>query len=269
MARTRTERVPLPRGPVAWHTATAEVLAASGRWQEAYQHLRAAIAAPEPSLDRRELDRLRREHAEAREQSRRDSLAAMYNRRYLDERLVRCSATPTRSGAAGVSLALDRRRSLQADQRQATATRWATSVLRCTLTACSTPRSPGARFCARYGGDEFAVVLPGSEQAAAVDVCEAARERIHRHPWDQLAAGLRVTVSVGVVHASGPVTCRSRSSSRPTRCSTRRRTWTQRGGVPRRPSGAVRLAGAAGGRRTVRPFAGVPTPACDRTGSAP
>ncbi|HEY0812514.1 MAG TPA: hypothetical protein VGE11_04475, partial [Pseudonocardia sp.] len=76
-----------PTGAVAGHTAAAEQLAALGHWEEAYEHLRVAVrllhGAP---MD--ELDRLRREHAEARELSRRDSLTASYNRRYLDERLV-------------------------------------------------------------------------------------------------------------------------------------------------------------------------------------
>ena len=76
-----------PVGTAARYTAAAEELAASGRWEEAYAHLRAAVRLLHgtPSDD---VDRLRREHAEARELSHRDSLTASYNRRYLDEQLV-------------------------------------------------------------------------------------------------------------------------------------------------------------------------------------
>jgi diguanylate cyclase (GGDEF)-like protein len=57
---------------------------------------------------------------------------------------------------------------------------------------------PDGAFCARYGGEEFALVLPGYDLDAAVEVCEAARDRVARHPWSELALSLRVTVSIGV-----------------------------------------------------------------------
>src|SRR3954452_21519289 len=54
-----------PVGTAARYTAAAEELAASGRWEEAYAHLRAAVRLLHgtPSDD---VERLRREHAEAR-----------------------------------------------------------------------------------------------------------------------------------------------------------------------------------------------------------
>jgi len=78
------------------HEAAAEVLADRGDWRRAYHHLKAAVSlvrdertlpAGVPDQLRDEVDRLRRERAEAREQSRRDALTATWNRRYLDERL--------------------------------------------------------------------------------------------------------------------------------------------------------------------------------------
>ncbi|MGH4023169.1 MAG: GGDEF domain-containing protein, partial [Pseudonocardiaceae bacterium] len=83
------------------HESLAGLLASRGQWRQAYEHLRSAldltrhpeVAAAEsaepqsPEGLRRELERLRRAHAEAREQSLRDSLTASYNRRYLDQRL--------------------------------------------------------------------------------------------------------------------------------------------------------------------------------------
>ncbi|MDF2975324.1 MAG: diguanylate cyclase, partial [Actinomycetospora sp.] len=57
---------------------------------------------------------------------------------------------------------------------------------------------PEDGFCARYGGEEFALVLPGLAPAEAVRVCEEARARVDAHPWHEVAADLRVTVSVGV-----------------------------------------------------------------------
>ncbi|WP_129339569.1 sensor domain-containing diguanylate cyclase [Cellulomonas endophytica] len=51
----------------------------------------------------------------------------------------------------------------------------------------------------RYGGDEFLVLPAGGPDAAA-----AVARRIHaavlEHPWSELAAGLSVTVSIGIGH---------------------------------------------------------------------
>ena len=91
---------------VGSHTTAAEELAAAGRWEAAYQHLRAAVRLLHGQQPADELDRLRRENAEAREQSRRDSLTASYNRRYLDERLATLLADPASRGTDGIAIAL-------------------------------------------------------------------------------------------------------------------------------------------------------------------
>ncbi|WP_256026209.1 diguanylate cyclase, partial [Staphylococcus aureus] len=98
------------------HEAAAEVLADRGDWRKAYHHLKAAVSlvrdersapAEVPDQLRLEVVRLRRERAEAREQSRRDSLTATWNRRYLDERLgtLRDATGPDATGPVCVALA--------------------------------------------------------------------------------------------------------------------------------------------------------------------
>ncbi|MGH3615151.1 MAG: GGDEF domain-containing protein [Pseudonocardia sp.] len=200
---------PLAVGPgrAAQHSAAAEELAAEGRWEEAYEHLRAAVrllhGQPGPSD---ELDRLRREHAEAREQSRRDSLTSSYNRRYLDERLVALLDNPENDTDAamqivGVSVAL-----VDVDHfKQVNDTYghlFGDRVLQRLVTELDAGLPDGA-FCARYGGEEFALVLPGRELDDAVGICEATRDRVRRHPWSELNSALCVTVSIGVAHWSG------------------------------------------------------------------
>jgi diguanylate cyclase (GGDEF)-like protein len=200
---SRVVSVEQPVGVAAQHTAAAEELAALGRWEEAYEHLRAAVRLLHGSPSD-ELDRLRREHAEARELSRRDSLTASYNRRYLDERLVALLADPAVRGSGGLCVAL-----VDADHfKQVNDTyghRFGDRVLQRIVTELGTGLPDGA-FCARYGGEEFALVLPGSELDEAVVTCEAARHRVARHPWHELDPGLRVTVSIGVAHGAGPFT---------------------------------------------------------------
>ncbi len=150
------------------HESIASLLASRGEWQQAYQHLRSALdlvysdrieQPPVPEQLRREVDRLRREHAEAREQSIRDSLTASYNRRYLDQRLTSLLAETSRRSTAGLAVALvdldwfkqvnDTFGHLVGDR-----------VLQRVVDLLSDGLPDGA-FCARYGGEEFVLVVPG------------------------------------------------------------------------------------------------------------
>ena len=92
---------------VELHESIAALLASRGQWRQAYHHLRSALdllstqdTPRVPEQLRHEVNRLRREHAEAREQSLRDSLTASYNRRYLDERLADLLAVDGPGGLA-------------------------------------------------------------------------------------------------------------------------------------------------------------------------
>jgi len=50
---------------------------------------------------------------------------------------------------------------------------------------------------ARFGGEEFAVVLPGAELPIALVVCERMRRGIEEFAWSTLHPGLAVTASLG------------------------------------------------------------------------
>jgi diguanylate cyclase (GGDEF)-like protein len=64
-------------------------------------------------------------------------------------------------------------------------------------------------ICARFGGEEFAIIMPGSGAESAVKVGERIRERIELHrPIDPVLAPVRVTVSVGLAVAAGGETPR-------------------------------------------------------------
>jgi diguanylate cyclase (GGDEF)-like protein len=249
---------PLGTAGVNSHVTAAEQLSADGRWEEAYQHLRAAVlllnGAPTD-----ELDRLRREHAEACEQSRRDSLTASYNRRYLDERLAVLLDDPDCHGTAGVAIAL-----VDADHFKQIndnfGHQFGDRVLQRIVTELDRGL-PEAAFCARYGGEEFALVFPGRDLADALRVCEAARQRIARHDWADLVPGLRVTVSVGVAHSSGPV-IEVEGLVGTADALLYAAKHSGRNAVAFRDdrSGRVRLAGAAGARRAIRQLPRAPAP---------
>ena len=156
-----------------------------------------AADSPEAQLPeelRRELDRLRGEHAEAREQSLRDSLTASYNRRYLDQRLDDMLAAE-RTGIAVALVDLDFFKQVNDKHGHHIGDLVLQRVVRILQEDL-----PDRAFCARYGGEEFVLVMPEISASAAVGACEAARARVEHHSWPQVAPGLQVTVSVGVAH---------------------------------------------------------------------
>jgi diguanylate cyclase (GGDEF)-like protein len=255
-------------GLIGTHTTAAEELAAAGRWEAAYEHLRAAVRLLHGQQPAAELDRLRRENAEAREQSRRDSLTASYNRRYLDERLATLLADPASRGSEGIAIAL-----VDADHfKQVNDTYghlFGDRVLQRIVSELDRGL-PEAAFCARYGGEEFALVLPGRDLAAALRVCEAARQRIERYPWHELAPELCVTVSIGVAHSCDPLAEVDRLvGAADTLLYTAKHSGRNAVAYRDEGTGLVRLAGAAGGRRDVKQAVRVPRPGCDRCGAAP
>nr|WP_170224339.1 MULTISPECIES: GGDEF domain-containing protein [Actinokineospora] len=206
-----TERTENPDDPpadtanlVSLHESIAALLASRGQYRQAYQHLRSALdlmsemsAPPQiPEQFRREVDRLRREHAEAHEQSIRDSLTASYNRRYLDQRLVDLVAEQgTANGLAVALVDLDWFKQVNDTFGHLVGDRVLQRVVELLQDGL-----PDGGFCARYGGEEFVLVLPGIDQNAAVEIAEAARGRVERYPWSSLVLGLRVTVSIGLAH---------------------------------------------------------------------
>ena len=57
--------------------------------------------------------------------------------------------------------------------------------------------------CARFGGEEFVIIMPGSTSENAMRIAERIRERIeHYRPADGVLAVTRVTVSVGLAVSS-------------------------------------------------------------------
>ncbi|WP_232376427.1 GGDEF domain-containing protein [Amycolatopsis aidingensis] len=186
---------------LAVHQSIAEMYAAQGRWQRAYEHLRSALELARgrrqdaPASHRLpEVERLRQAHARAREESLTDALTATYNRRYLDRRLTELRAEPGGAALAMVDLDLFKK------VNDSFGHRIGDQVLR-RVVALVQQGLPAGSCCARYGGEEFVLVLPGVRTGAAVALAERARARVAEHRWGQLSAGLTVTISVGVAPA--------------------------------------------------------------------
>jgi diguanylate cyclase (GGDEF)-like protein len=53
---------------------------------------------------------------------------------------------------------------------------------------------------ARYGGDEFVLLLAGAEEPKAIELAERIQGRFRSFEWADLADGLSVTPSIGIAH---------------------------------------------------------------------
>ncbi len=128
-------------------------------------------------------------------QAHRDQLTQLYNRHYLVDKL-NTTFRRSRKNDRPLSLVLadldhfkrinDRFSHAVGDQVLQQVARLLRSNLR---------RSDVA---GRYGGEEFLLILPDTDEQAALQVCEKLRRCIHEHDWERIAPGLRVTISMGI-----------------------------------------------------------------------
>jgi diguanylate cyclase (GGDEF)-like protein len=157
-------------------------------------HLESRVAERTAALQ----EALRREQvlsARLGELSVRDALTGLHNRRHLDEELQRMFAYAQRSGDP-LSVAVidldnfksinDRHTHLIGDDVLRTAAKVLAANIR------------GSDVLVRMGGEEFALLMPGTSEDAAEAVCERMRFELELHDWTRVRSGLSVTASFGV-----------------------------------------------------------------------
>jgi diguanylate cyclase (GGDEF)-like protein len=138
----------------------------------------------------------------ARELARRDDLTGLYNDRFLYRRMTEEIARAERDGTTVSVLFLD------LDEFKKVNDTWGhlagSRTLREVGQLIYAIVPPGA-IAARYGGDEFVIILPGADSPTAREVADALREAIAEAPFLTDAGeigpgeqGLHVTASVGV-----------------------------------------------------------------------
>ncbi|GAA5122819.1 GGDEF domain-containing protein [Haloechinothrix salitolerans] len=191
------------------HESIAQAFATQGRWQLAYSHLTEALRLARdsqhvtpliPEQYQRQVDELKRAHAEAVDASLRDALTASYNRRYLDQKLDKLLAEQRRDGE-GIAVALidlDHFKQVNDTHGHVVGDRVLQQVV-----ALLQADLPAGAFCARYGGEEFVLVLPEANPWFAVTTLERARVRVAEHNWSSIVPGLVVTISAGLTHRPG------------------------------------------------------------------
>ncbi|HSI56829.1 MAG TPA: tetratricopeptide repeat-containing diguanylate cyclase [Ideonella sp.] len=132
--------------------------------------------------------------AELERHSFEDPLTCVANRRAFDQRLQQELKRAQRHGSP-LSLALiDVDFFKQINDRHSHGV--GDTVLRKVAQLLRTPLRQ-TDLLARFGGDEFAMLLPDTEPAGARTLCEKLCQTVAAHDWSALAPGLRVTLSIG------------------------------------------------------------------------
>ena len=133
-------------------------------------------------------------------QAKEDALTGLYNRRHADARLREEFVRARRFGHA-LSVALcdidnfkrinDTFSHAVGDEVLRTVARLFKGHLREVDTA------------ARFGGEEFLLLFPETAAQGALTACDELRQRVAAFPWDEVAPGLTVTLSIGLSADTG------------------------------------------------------------------
>ncbi|MFA5551945.1 MAG: diguanylate cyclase [Trueperaceae bacterium] len=206
---------------------TARALSALGRYEDAYKVLREHMAASKGAEEERndlalrtqllelestisqtnELSVVARQamidaNRELRERTRyledlsvTDDLTGLFNRRYFRLRVVEEEARATRQDADLMLMLID------IDHFKAINDSHSHTVGDAVLKefgALLTKAFRETDVVARWGGEEFAVLLPGFCRESAAAVAERARKMVEDHDWTASGPDLSLTVSIGI-----------------------------------------------------------------------
>ena len=126
--------------------------------------------------------------------AREDALTGIANRRHLAERLEAEFVRARRFGRDLTAVMVDADRFKQLNDRffHAAGDEVLRRLARIFADSCRAVDAVG-----RWGGEEFLLLLVEAPPSGAASVCEKIRHTVESHPWDQVAPGLQVTVSLG------------------------------------------------------------------------
>ena len=130
-----------------------------------------------------------------REQSLRDALTGLHNRRFFDEQAETLfhQASRYQRPMCFMQADLDRFKEVNDNYSHAVGD----AVLRQTA-AILQANLRSSDLLARYGGEEFVAAFTDSTLAQARERCEALRCAVAAGPWESIAPGLQVTLSIGL-----------------------------------------------------------------------
>jgi diguanylate cyclase (GGDEF)-like protein len=191
---------------VAWALGLATLLAAGTmlRWRLhrlAANERRLAQLVDERTLElEQQKARLRHQAEEFARQAREDALTGISNRRAFDEALAREFGRARRNDAPLSIAIVDLDHFKQINDRLSHAV--GDEVLKRVAQRLKAD-SRGFDVVARWGGEEFALLLPETTLAAATATCERLRESLMALDLRDIDPSLRLTASFGVAEAAG------------------------------------------------------------------
>jgi diguanylate cyclase (GGDEF)-like protein len=129
-----------------------------------------------------------------------DPLTGIANRRFMTDRLTELSQATARYGTALAAAVFDVDLFKSINDRFGHAGGDAVLV---TLSRLTRQQMRTVDLIARLGGDEFAIIMPGTELVEAVAACERLTRAVRDYPWNTIAAGLAVSITIGVADGTG------------------------------------------------------------------
>lgn len=145
------------------------------------------------------LDRLRAQAQLLERQAYQDALTRLPNRRAFEER-IGMELQRVRDGGEVLSLAMmdiDHFKRINDQRSHAVGDEVLRRFAEVVAQACR-----GNDFLARIGGEEFVLLLPGLEHGKALAACERVRAAVEQSDLGEVAQGLPVTTSIGVMQAT-------------------------------------------------------------------
>jgi diguanylate cyclase (GGDEF)-like protein len=177
--------------------ATLEASAARRESDElAAKNRELAQAHAELVLRTRQLESLQEQ---LRDQADRDWLTGLHNRRYLARELGRPAHDRLAAPLTLAVLDLDHFKSINDGFGHAAGDQVLVRVAGLLLDVLRE-----TDIVVRSGGEEFLVLMPGTDARAGQAACERIRQALEGEAWELIAPGLRVTASVGVASTEVP-----------------------------------------------------------------
>ena len=139
-----------------------------------------------------------------RELSIRDDLTGLYNRRHFNQQVKKEHESALRNNRPLCLVMVDIDHFKRINDRFGHAV--GDAVLSCIGTLFRDNIRSGD-LAARIGGEEFVVVFPETSIDDAGSMCERLCLMVSAYPWDTIAEGLSVTISMGLYGGSGPASC--------------------------------------------------------------
>jgi diguanylate cyclase (GGDEF)-like protein len=141
------------------------------------------------------VERRRREHEQLQREILTDHLTGLANRRGYHAYLTTVQSTAGPGDYAAMMIDVDKFKQVNDQFGHDVGDRVLARIAEI-LSASVRP----ADLAARLGGDEFVVILAEVQPGVSQDRAQAILDAVGRYPWDQVATGLRVSISVGLHH---------------------------------------------------------------------